>query len=73
MKFLRAELAALAVASAYGLKVGILADLHTNNYYDTKVSVDYDCVASSGATYDVLAPLSRFGCDSNLDLIHVML
>ena len=65
MRFLRVELAALACASAYGLKVGIITDLHTNPQYDPTISTDYDCVAQSGASTDVSAPLGRYGCDSS--------
>jgi hypothetical protein len=73
MRFLRAELAALATATAYGLKVGVIADLHTNPYYDPTISADYDCVKQQGATTDVVAPLCRYGCDSSTSLINVML
>ena len=34
MRFLRYELAALAAASAFGLKVGVITDMHTNPNYD---------------------------------------
>jgi len=73
MRFLRAELAALAAATAYGLKVGVITDLHTDNYYNPTISANDDCNYSSGASTDVYAPLSRYGCDANEDLIHVML
>jgi hypothetical protein len=73
MRFLRAELAALASAYAYGLKVGVIADLHTNPDYNPTISVDYDCVKSSEATTAVAAPLCRYGCDSSTALINVML
>lgn len=73
MRFLRAELAALAAATAYGLKVGVIADLHTNPNYNSTIAAKYDCVQQSGATTDVAAPLCRYGCDSSTALIDVML
>ena len=73
MRFLRYELAALAVASAYGLKVGVITDMHTNPNYDPNISSKYDCVKQSGATTDVVAPLGRYGCDSSIALVDVML
>jgi hypothetical protein len=73
MRFFRTELAALAVASAYGLKVGVITDLHYNPDYDSTISAKYDCVKQSGASSDAAAPLSRYGCDSNSALIDVML
>ena len=44
MRFLRAELAALASVYAYGLKVGVISDLHTNPNYNPTISEDFDCV-----------------------------
>ena len=44
MRFLRVELTALAIASAYGLKVGVITDLHSNPSYDPTISAKYDCI-----------------------------
>lgn len=73
MRFLRVELAALATATAYGYKIGVIADLHTNPNYNPNISANYDCVQQSGATTDVAAPLGRYGCDSSTALIDIML
>jgi predicted MPP superfamily phosphohydrolase len=65
--------AALAVPIAHGLKIGVIADLHFDPFYDPTTSADTWCENNLESIPDVSAPIGRHGCDPNFALIEVML
>ena len=74
MPFLKFELAALALTSAYGLKVGVISDMHTNMYYDDYGGEDADCWSTiPDIRSDKPSPWARYGCDPSADLVDAML
>jgi hypothetical protein len=72
MHFL-AVVGALAVTTVHSFKIGIIADLHLNPNYHPTVSAATYCEIKEGFSKDVLAHLSRHGCDPSFELVDVML
>jgi len=74
MRSCTAQIASLVFATASGLKVGLLADLHGNPDYNSQASPDDRCVGSNSATNHLdEAPLGRYDCDGGEPLIRAML
>lgn len=64
----------LTTTSATPLSVGVISDLHINMFYDATTSAN-DCLTSDAPVNgeDLVAPYGRYGCDTPVELGHVMM
>jgi len=68
-------LIATAVSASQNTRIGVISDLHFNEFYDAATSANY-CKLSTldtSSNADLYAPLSRYGCDPSSTLVDYML